>query len=145
MSKINYDKFIKYLVEHSASDEFKNALYAQGLYFDNDELKSIEYRPKFKIGDRITDGRWTYTVKDMDLFNNLYSLENDNGYKTQIVFSYIDKEYKLANIGTSTELTGLENERIRKNCIHFLELQKTHHAATFEIEECIAWLENKVN
>ena len=93
MAKINYDKFIKYLVEHSASDEFKNALYAQGLYFDNNELKSIEYRPKFKIGDRITDGRWTYTVKDMDLFNNLYSLENDNGYKTNMVFSYIDKEY----------------------------------------------------
>ena len=36
-----------------------------------------------------------------------------------------------------------EDERIRKNCIHFLELQKTHHAATFEIEECIAWLEKQ--
>lgn len=31
-------------------------------------------------------------------------------------------------------------ERIRENCIHFLELQKKHHAATFEIEECIEWL-----
>ncbi len=36
-----------------------------------------------------------------------------------------------------------EDERIRKNCIHFLELQKQHHAATFEIEECIDWLEKK--
>lgn len=36
-----------------------------------------------------------------------------------------------------------EDERIRKNCIHFLELQKSHHASTFEIEECIAWLEKK--
>ena len=36
-----------------------------------------------------------------------------------------------------------EDERIRKNCIHFLELQKQHHAATFEIEECIAWLEKQ--
>ena len=36
-----------------------------------------------------------------------------------------------------------ENGRIKKNCIHFLELQKQHHAATFEIEECIAWLENQ--
>jgi hypothetical protein len=40
-----------------------------------------------------------------------------------------------------------ENEdkdaRIRKNCIHFLELQKKHHAATFEIEECIDWLEKQ--
>ena len=36
-----------------------------------------------------------------------------------------------------------EDERIRENCIHFLELQKSHHASTFEIEECIAWLEKQ--
>lgn len=41
------------------------------------------------------------------------------------------------------ELKESEDERIRKNCIHFLELQKQHHAATFEIEECIAWLEKQ--
>lgn len=43
------------------------------------------------------------------------------------------------------ELVGNEDkdEKIRKNCIHFLELQKSHHAATFEIEECIAWLEKQ--
>ena len=41
------------------------------------------------------------------------------------------------------ELKESEDERIRKNCIHFLELQKTHHAATFEIDECISWLEKK--
>ena len=34
-----------------------------------------------------------------------------------------------------------KDEKMRKNCIHFLELQKSHHAATFEIEECIDWLE----
>ena len=36
-----------------------------------------------------------------------------------------------------------KDEKMRKNCIHFLELQKSHHAATFEIEECIDWLENQ--
>lgn len=41
------------------------------------------------------------------------------------------------------ELKKDDTERIRKNCIHFLELQKQHHAATFEIEECIDWLENQ--
>ena len=41
------------------------------------------------------------------------------------------------------ELKECDTERIRKNCIHFLELQKQHHAATFEIEECIAWLEKQ--
>ena len=41
------------------------------------------------------------------------------------------------------ELKECDDERIKKNCIHFLELQKQHHAATFEIEECIDWLEKK--
>lgn len=41
------------------------------------------------------------------------------------------------------ELKEEDAERIRKNCIHFLELQKQHHAATFEIEECIDWLETQ--
>lgn len=41
------------------------------------------------------------------------------------------------------ELKEDDTERIRKNCIHFLELQKQHHAATFEIEECITWLEKE--
>lgn len=36
-----------------------------------------------------------------------------------------------------------DDERIKKNCIHFLELQKQHHAAIFEIEECIDWLEKQ--
>lgn len=44
-----------------------------------------------------------------------------------------------------TEPKEGEDERIRKNCIHFLELQKSHHASTFEIEECIAWLEKQGN
>lgn len=43
------------------------------------------------------------------------------------------------------ELAETEEKRIRQNCIHFLELQKSHHAATFEIEECIDWLEKQGN
>ena len=41
------------------------------------------------------------------------------------------------------EIKEYNNERIRKNCIHFLECQKQHDAATFAIEECIAWLEKQ--
>ena len=41
------------------------------------------------------------------------------------------------------ELKEGDDERIKKNCIHFLKLQKQHHAATFEIEECIDWLEKQ--
>ena len=41
------------------------------------------------------------------------------------------------------ELKEDYDERIRKNCIHFLGLQKQHHAGTEEIEECISWLEKQ--
>lgn len=43
----------------------------------------------------------------------------------------------------SDEPKESEDKRIRENCIHFLELQKSHHASTVEIEECIAWLEKQ--
>ena len=58
----------------------------------------------------------------------------------------IERAKKLYGDGITEEifpeLKEDDDERIKKNCIHFLELQKQHHAATFEIEECIAWLEN---
>lgn len=41
------------------------------------------------------------------------------------------------------ELRESKDERIRKNCIHFLELQKKHHASTSEIDECISYLEKQ--
>lgn len=59
----------------------------------------------------------------------------------------IERAKKLYGNGIAEEifheLKEDDTERIRKNCIHFLELQKQHHAATFEIEECIAWLEKQ--
>lgn len=41
------------------------------------------------------------------------------------------------------EFKKSEDERIRKSCIHFLELQKHHHDATWAIEECITWLKKQ--
>ena len=59
----------------------------------------------------------------------------------------IERAKKLYSNGIAEdifpELKDSDDERIRKNCIHFLELQKQHHAATFEIEECIDWLEKQ--
>ena len=59
----------------------------------------------------------------------------------------IERAKKLYGNGITEEifpeLKEDDAERIIKNCIHFLELQKQHHAATFEIEECIAWLEKQ--
>ena len=59
----------------------------------------------------------------------------------------IERAKKLYGNGVTEdifpELKEDDTERIRKNCIHFLELQKQHHAATFEIEECIDWLKKQ--
>ena len=59
----------------------------------------------------------------------------------------IERAKKLYGNGVTEdifpELKEDDTERIRENCIHFLELQKQHHAATFEIEECIDWLEKQ--
>lgn len=59
----------------------------------------------------------------------------------------IERAKKLYGNGITEEifpeLKENDSERIKKNCIHFLELQKQHHAATFEIEECIAWLKKQ--
>lgn len=44
-----------------------------------------------------------------------------------------------------SELKESKDEKIRKNCIHFLELQKKHHPSTIEIDECIVWLEKQSN
>ena len=56
----------------------------------------------------------------------------------------IERAKKLYGNGITEEifpeLKEDDTDRIRKNCIHFLELQKQHHVATFEIEECIDWL-----
>ena len=46
-------------------------------------------------------------------------------------------------VPTIEEIKEDDAEMIKKNCIHFLELQKQHHAATFEIEECIAWIKKQ--
>ena len=59
----------------------------------------------------------------------------------------IERAKKLYSNGITEEifpeLKESDDERIMENCIHFLELQKQHHAATFEIEECIAWIKNQ--
>jgi len=61
----------------------------------------------------------------------------------------LDRAKRLYEKGTITESIGYifpelkesEDEKFRNNCIHFLELQKSHHASTIEIDKCINWLE----
>ena len=59
----------------------------------------------------------------------------------------IERAKKLYGNGITEEifpeLKERDDERIKKNCIHFLECQKQYDAATFAIEECIDWLEKQ--
>ena len=63
--------------------------------------------------------------------------------KASAAYKDKDRHLKATLERIFPELKEDDNERIRKNCIHFLELQKQYHAATFEIEECIDWLEKQ--
>lgn len=63
--------------------------------------------------------------------------------KTSAAHKDEDRHLKATLERIFPELKEDDDERIKKNCIHFLELQKQHHAATFEIEECIDWLEKQ--
>ena len=69
---------------------------------------------------------------------------NDRGLElsmdtTKKLKNWLEKQKSV----TCNTIDSNNDEKIRKNCIHFLELQKSHHAGTFEIEECIAWLEKQ--
>ena len=90
-------------------------------------------------------------------YNIICEREGDKCYTADKVIAWLDKQKQkdlCSNCVNDKGCINCENgnmketlddirenaERIRENCIHFLELQKRHHAATFEIEECIEWL-----
>lgn len=73
--------------------------------------------------------------KAVQQIRDLLERSKENGWLQMLAF---EKDFEQI----FPELAESEDERIRKNCIHFLELQKSHHAATFEIKECIDWLKS---
>ena len=73
------------------------------------------------------------------------NMEQNNDFKTRVqrFYNSLDSDMQKDFAAICPELTESEDERIRKNCLHFLELQKGHHASTIEIDECMAWLEKQ--
>lgn len=61
--------------------------------------------------------------------------------KASAAYKDEDRHLKATLERIFPELKEDDDERIKKNCIHFLELQKQHHVTIFEIKECIDWLE----
>lgn len=62
--------------------------------------------------------------------------------KASVAHKDEDRHLKATLERIFPELKESDDERIKKNCIRFLEFQKQHHnyIAIFEIEECIDWL-----
>lgn len=93
----------------------------------------------------------------MDVVTMKKDLENQIGdINKELENIYLPHEAVLILLGKRTALEKAlayleeqkpaewsEDERRRKNCIHFLELQKAHHADTSEIDDCIAYLEKR--
>jgi len=68
-----------------------------------------------------------------------------NGISEDYVCKYLTKDdIRYFYSRFIPELKKDDRERIKENCIHFLELQKSHHASTVEIDECIDWLKGLV-
>lgn len=95
--------------------EYARSLDAYNQYGKADINKNIAWLEKQGDKDKLIQELGEYKVK----------------YTQEVLEKYI------------TSMSNKDDERLRKNCIHFLELQKQHHAATFEIEECIDWLEKQ--
>lgn len=95
--------------------EYARSLDAYNQYGKADIDKNIAWLEKQGDKDKLIQELGEYKVK----------------YTQEVLENYI------------TSMSNKDNEKLRKKCIHFLELQKQHHAATFEIEECIDWLETQ--
>lgn len=75
------------------------------------------------------------------LIDLIYKIYANTSYITcdehERILTWLEKQK-----GEQKPVQNEEDKKIIENCIYFLELQKTHHAATFEIIKCITWLNN---
>lgn len=100
MSKVDFDKFLvayyqSYHTDINILAAIDEALGEQGLNIndlkaDAQQDDKTPFVPRFAVGDWISDGVRTMRIKEVDVNNNRYYLENglDNGF---VVFSYADK------------------------------------------------------
>ena len=67
------------------------------------------FKPRFKVGDWITNGLYVYIIKDIDTYNNVYVAENKYGEENLLVFSYYDKNFHLWTISDARDGDILAN------------------------------------
>jgi hypothetical protein len=61
-------------------------------------LTGTTFKPRFKVGDWITNGELTYLIKGIDTFENWYKAETISGDSVELIFSYHDKNFHLWTI-----------------------------------------------
>lgn len=95
----------------------ENAIREQGLEFKNDEIVTIEseFKPKFSLGNWITDGNFVYHVEAIDIYNNMYTLITKEGKKDYFVFSWIDKNFRLCTDEDAPKIVCSSNQKYNIN------------------------------
>lgn len=105
----------------------ENAIKEQGLEFKDGNVASIEpeFKPKFSLGNWITDGDSVYQVDGIDMYYNKYTLITKEGKKDDFVFSWIDKNFHLCTQEEAPQIQCLSlkykiNDTIKYNGINYL-------------------------
>lgn len=56
-------------------------------------LTGTTFKPRFKVGDWISDGYVAYRINNIDTYKNIYVAENIYGAIVELVFSFYDKNF----------------------------------------------------
>lgn len=143
-----YDEYKEDVITHLYQDlkrEFFNDSSYENMFSLDNKEDDVRRRSTIQVLEyaRSLDAYNQYGKADID--KNIAWLENQED-KDKLIQELGEYKVKYTQEILEKYITSMSNkddERLRKNCIHFLELQKQHHAATFEIEECIDWLEKQ--
>lgn len=68
------------------------------------------FTPRFKVGDWISNGCYSYLIKEIDTYGNVYIAENKYGESCNLVFSYYDKNFHLWTINDARRGDALCHE-----------------------------------
>lgn len=91
------------------------------------------------------DEKTAREIKEFILYKAGHLLDEDTEHRF-VKYLEKQKESKVVKFDHDIEQKPAEwseDDRKRKNCIHFLELQKKYHADTSEIDDCIDYLEKQ--
>lgn len=92
------DDLVSYIDADAVTDEaLKPTLFGEiadiRKWLAKKDLTSATFKPRFEVGDWITNGAFTYKITGIDTYFNFYSAASLDGKPERLVFSYYDKNY----------------------------------------------------